>query len=204
MKRFFYSFLLLLFFAAVQPSQAQVSFGVMAGLNFAELDDIDTGSAQRTFESRSGYHIGVYTDLAGGPLALRIGVRYLDAGPLFEDGGIFDPNEDEFNVNFVTVPVDLRFRMNAPFVKPYVFGGPEFRFLTDTDENQNRYKIKDLSMAANVGFGLQFSLGGLNLLPEFRYSFGLSGLNDQDQIGGIQLAEDQKVKLFMLSLGLGF
>ena len=57
---------------------------------------------------------------------------------------------------------------------------------------------------ANVGFGIQLALGGINLLPEFRYSFGLSGLLSEDQTLGIQLEEDQEVRLFMLSLGLGF
>jgi hypothetical protein len=212
--------------------QAQFSFGIGGGLNYAALADVDFGSAQSTYDNRSGYHIGVFIDLNAGLLALRPGVYYLNAGALFENGipdptsligipgvgGIpettpdlttLDDIRDDFELKFIVVPIDVRLRMNVPVIQPYLFIGPELRFRSD-DIDQETTEILDLrsfNLAGNLGVGLELNLGGYRLMPEFRYAFDISGITgDQFMVGDVAFTadDDHKSRGFMLRLGLVF
>ena len=115
---------------AAPQAHAQLGFGV--GLNFAEFDDIQAGTdqaaAEATYENSTGYHIGLFYDLAVGPLALRPGVYYRQSGK-FEVPSDVVGARDEFNLSLIEIPIDLRLRLaTIPIVKPYLLGGPVLMF----------------------------------------------------------------------------
>lgn len=213
MKRtpFYLLLVLLLAFATAGPAQAQLRFGVAAGLNYTTLSDIDLGSSRTTYDNRSGWHAGVFVDLGAGPLALRPGVYYLHAGRLFENGlsPVIDTLQDSFDLNFIVVPIDVRLRFGFPFLSPYLHGGPELRFRSDDVDPglEEALDLRSFNLGGNFGLGLELNLGGYKLMPEFRYSFDISGITgDTVTIGGneIQTGGENKSQAYLLRLGIAF
>jgi hypothetical protein len=205
---------LLGFLGFAPAAQAQFTFGFAGGLNFSSIGDVDFESTRAVYASRSGYHVGVFFDFSGGPLALRPGVYYMNAGALFKDGfsNVDDAAadvEDNFELTFIVVPIDVRLRMGIPFLRPYIHAGPELRFRSeDVDsEIEDLLDLRAFNLAGNIGAGLELSLGGMRLMPEFRYTFDISGITgDQFQVGGVELNadDDHKSRSFMLRLGVVF
>ena len=196
---------------APAPARALIDTGLSGGINFASLDDIDIGDASTSYESRTGYHVGLYAKGGLGPLAVRAGVVYLNAGPLFE--GLTDevdlPSsfEDDFDVRFLAVPIDLHYRLPTPMLTPYILVGPELRFdVTSADDFDDN--MKSTYFAGNIGVGAEFSLPilELSIAPELRYSFDLTGMTDEDlSIGGntYNALENHKADSIMLRVHIG-
>lgn len=187
-----------------QPAQAQL--GIAAGLNYDDLSDLDTGSAETSFDNASGYHIGLFYDLAVGPLALRPGVYYMDIGEFEDAEGIFNEGID---LSLIEVPVDVRLRLApTPVLTPYLMGGPVFRFPSAESEDFEEV-LEEVNIAGNVGAGLELSVPGLGLrlYPEVRYTFGLSNFTrDEFEVGGqnFTVEEEGRLNTFILRLGVAF
>jgi hypothetical protein len=192
----------LLVLGGLRPAQAQL--GVAAGLNFEDFGDIDTGDGEAAVDNATGWHAGIFYDLELGPFALRPGVFYSRVDNLnidYNDGNV----DTDFDLSQVRVPIDIRFRILPAGIRPYVLGAPVFSFASGSGDFGDN--IKNLHVAADVGAGIEIALGGLRLMPELRYSFGLSSiLEDEIEIGDATFdAEDgQKLNTFMLRLGLIF
>ncbi len=195
------------------------SVGVVGGLNYGSVEDVSISDARTTYDNRSGYHIGLYLDVPLGPIAIRPGVRYVEAGRLFsglsealrdETGGSIGEGMDNFNVNMFVIPVDVRLQLPFPLIQPYAFAGPELRFPGASDDDTDLADdLSDNEVAGNLGVGAQISLPGvgLTLTPEARYTIGLTGLMGEDiTVGGqtFETSESQNVNMFFLSLGLEF
>jgi hypothetical protein len=193
--------------AVARPAHAQL--GVAVGLNFDSISDIDTGSREATFENATGYHLGVFYDLAVGPVAIRPGVFYrrvqdvkvdiLDAGAVLTES---------FDLSMVEVPIDLRLRLALPVIKPYLLAGPVIGFAS-TGEDDFEDALEELTVAANIGIGVELSLPGFTptLFPEIRYAFGVSRFMKEDlTIGDIafEAADAQRLNTLMLRLGITF
>lgn len=192
----------------VPPDSARAQgVGLALGANFNELSDIDTGSTDATFENAQGWHVHLWFDLPMGPVAVRPGLRYMDAGEVFEDsvipgdGGA--PIDENQVLSLLEIPVDVRIRMNLPLVTPYVMAGPVLRFPTGNDD-QDRFE--SFSFAGGVGAGVELGLAGVRLFPELKYTFGITRFTKESyEIGGVEFSpdEDQKLNSIMLSLGIG-
>lgn len=189
-----------------RPAAAQIQFGVTAGLNFDRLSDVAWNDVDANFENKTGWHAGVWVDFSMGPLALRPGVRYMQAGQLFT--GLSDVSSNirsDFDINLVEVPILLRYGFGAPVVRPYIFAGPVLRFPSGNDEVINS-DLKSVSYAGELGLGLELSLGGIHLYPEIAYTFGVSQfIKDDIIIGHVPLSADesQKLNTAMVRLGVG-
>lgn len=181
-------------------ARAQGGLGVVAGLNFNELGDIQTGNMDATFDNASGWHVGIFYDLPLGPLAVRPGIRYMDAGAIFESDNF--NLRDDVKVSLIEIPLDVRIRLGLPFVKPYVMAGPVLRFPAGNDTD----RLKEFSFAGGLGAGIELGLGGVRLFPELRYTFGISRFTKESyKLGGVTLTPDdnQQLNAIMLSLGVG-
>ncbi len=187
--------------ATAARSEAQTTFGIVAGVNLASVNDVQVGSLQQTFDNRTGFHAGVFVDAGLGPVAIRPGLQYLNVGPLFEGATFLDP--DAFQVNYVAVPVDVRLQLISMLVAPYVFTGPEFRFLTSNDAQSDfEDDLKNVVMVWSIGAGVKAG----PFFPELRYTFDISGVTDQQfEVAGLTVLTDKaNVGGFRLSVGLGF
>jgi hypothetical protein len=184
---------------------AHAQFGLAAGLNFDRMGDIEARDASATFENASGYHVGAFFDLGVGPLAIRPGLFYRNIQNI-EAGG--DLDRRTFDLNLVEIPIDFRVRAMTPIVRPYVLAGPVIRFASTRDDDFEDM-IENLSMAGNLGAGVEVALPGtgLRFFPELRYSFGLTRFTkDEFTIGGVNFRSEgrQSDSSVMLRLGIGF
>lgn len=188
--------------AVARPAHAQL--GLSAGLNFNEMGDIDTGSRQATLDNATGWHVELWYRLGLGPIGVQPGIRYMDAGNLYEglqeEGGV-DPGD--FDIRMVEVPVDVQFNLGLPLISPFVSAGPVMRFPTGLDE-EIKDDFKSFSMAGSLGLGARVGLAGIKLIPEIKYTFSISNVTDGFDIGAYSFTTDegQSMNAVMLRLGI--
>jgi hypothetical protein len=180
-----------------QTSRAQI--GVLAGMNFENVSDVKLTSASGTFDSKTGWHAGIFYNLPLGPIALRPAVLYRDAGTLTLNATAPGQTVDSFELSMIEVPVDVIVGFGT-VVRPYITAGPVFHF-NNTSTDAVKDDVKGTTVSANVGAGIELDLLGLKVMPEARYAFGLSALFDE-QIAGISLEESVKHNVFMLRLNV--
>ncbi len=181
---------------SVAPASAQLALGVIGGVNFAKLDDVNVNNVGETFDNRSGFHLGAFLELGGTGFVLRPGVIYLNAGSLFENSSFL--NQDAFNVSFLSFPLDFR----ARFGIIDIFTGPELqrRLSSDTDPTFES-NLKNWVVSGAVGAGLRIG----PLVPEVRYLFSLSGLTESDfTVGSFNVSTDSGQRTQTLRASVGF
>jgi len=190
--------------------EAHAQFGVAAGLNFENPGDVNIADGvEGTFGNSTGFHVGVFYDFAVGPLAIRPGVFYRDAGNIdySQEGGADVDLPNDFDLSLIEVPIDLRFRMATPVVKPYLLAGPVFSFPSSDDDVFDE-SLESIYVSGSIGAGLEVAVPvvGIRLFPEIRYAFGLNSfIKDDAEIFGVNVdAEDtSKLNAFMIRLGVG-
>ena len=188
-----------------QAASAQLRLGFVGGANFATLSDIRANNSSVSFDNATAFHAGIFIDASLGPLNLRPAIYYLNAGALFEGTNVFE--EDNFDVAYVTVPVDVIFPFGLGPLKPYFFLGPELRFFTPSgvpEEIEN--SLETFVLNGTTGLGLQINIPGssVTLYPHLRYSFGISSYTSaRYQIDGVAIrANESNVRMWLLSLGI--
>lgn len=199
--------------AAVPAAHAQ--FGIAAGLNFDDFSDIDM-DREATLDNATGYHVGLFFDLAAGPVALRPGIFYRTVegvqftfgdGEFTEVPTLPDLLREEFDLNLIEVPIDLRLRLAAlPLVAPYLTAGPVLTFASSDNEAIDE-RLEDLSVSADVGIGIELGLLGLRAYPEIRYSFGVTRFMEEIEFGDTTVrasSDEQRLNSVMLRLGIAF
>ena len=187
---------------AAQPAAGQ-GLGISAGANFSSLDDVRSGSVGSTFDRSTGYHVGAFLDLGSGPVSVRPGVYYHDLGRYELSDG------QDFDLSAVEAAVDLRFRVvSLPGLRPYALAAPVVTFgRTDAAFDD---AVRDLSLTADVGAGVELSLPGtgLVLMPELRYGIGVTDyLSDSFEIGGTTVRpsdDESRLSKLMLRLNVAF
>lgn len=185
--------------ALAGSAEAQFKIGVIGGVNFATVDDVNVGSVSETFDNRSGFHVGAFVELGTSGFAVRPGALYLNAGSLFNEASFLDPNLDEFSMSFVAFPIDFRARIGILDL----FVGPEFQLLVSADAESD-FDDDLKSWVVNGGAGVGLRLGPF--LPEVRYLFGLSSLTESDfTVGGVTVTTDgPRTQALRASVGLAF
>lgn len=208
LKRAALSALLVIFlWSPAHRALGQAQFGIVGGANFAALSDIQANNQAISFDNATAFHAGIFLDLNLGPINLRPGAYYLNAGALFEGSSVFQ--NDNFDLAYVTIPVDLVFNIGLGPLQPYFFAGPELRIFTPSDIPQEiEDGIQDFVFNGTAGLGLKIRPPGtgITLYPQLRYSFGISSYtNSSYQFEGVSVeANDANVRMWLLSLGIGF
>lgn len=186
---------------------AAQSIGASVGANFDRLSDIRFNDREATFSSSTGWHAELWIEFPFGPMGLRAGARYMDAGMLF--AGLSEHTStvrDNFDVTLLEVPLLLRYAVGVSAVQPTVFAGPVARFKALVD-HELADDIRSPSLAGEAGVGLEISLGGLRLLPEIAYTWGITDFIDKELvIGSVTLSanESQKMNSAMVRVAIAF
>jgi hypothetical protein len=192
------SALTLTFAAVAQPALAQV--GVAAGLNYADLENIDVGSASATYDNSTGFHFGAFVNLGGSSLSLRPGVMYHRIGTYTL------PNQNELTLAAIEVPVDVKLTI-APsgILDAYLLAAPVVTFPRCKEREE---AVKDWQVTSDVGVGLSLRVPGLGvtLMPEARYSLGLTDYwSESFEVDGVTVMPDdseRRISRFMLRLNV--
>ncbi|HMP99229.1 MAG TPA: porin family protein [Cyclobacteriaceae bacterium] len=189
-------FILLVLFAYNQ-AMGQTAFGLKGGLN---LSSIDLQDAEATYNSRTGYHAGVFLRGKFDKVAIQPELLlFTQSGEI--QSSIIGTAQESFT--YLAIPVLLKF---YPLGGLNIQAGPQFGFLLDgerkgevlgignyTQDITEHYKNSDVIVSLGAGYDFGF---GLNL--DVRYNIGVKDINNATQ------GEEARSRVFMISLGWNF
>lgn len=170
--------------AAAQLGNVELgSFGIAAGANVQQADDLG-GAA--TFETSTGYHVGVFYEqpfaLGPGTLAVRPGAVFRRVGSYdFSGLPMDDPsarllNDRSFTVYAFDIPLDVRYRYDGfDAARPYAVLGPRISILRA--ESDFDAVLEDVVISAKAGVGVDVPIPnafGLVVAPEVFYAHSLT------------------------------
>jgi hypothetical protein len=196
MKTYSKILVFVLFIMASSNVWAQAAFGLKGGLN---LSSIDLNDAEATYDSRTGYHAGIFFRGRFDKVAIQPELLlYTQSGEI--KSSLIGTAQESFT--YLTIPVLLKF---YPVGGLNLQAGPQFGFLLDgerkgelvgvgyTQDIKDYYKSSDISVSLGAGYDFGF---GLNL--DFRYNLGVKDINN------VADGEEAKSRVFMVSLGWNF
>jgi hypothetical protein len=166
---------------AVAPAQAQLRFGLRGGMNTTtvhfSLEDLKTYNV-------NGFHIGPMMELT----VPVLGVGF-DAAILYTQKGgevrLANTNMSEvMNINYIDVPLHLKWKFGFPGLKVYAATGPYLGFCISGEKAWNvPGNVAAQFKAKSFGLGWDFG-GGLELLSHFQVGFNY-GLGLTDNYNGL-------------------
>ena len=144
--------------AFAMPSQAQIQFGVKAGLNIDNIDLTDSYGGALKAKNRTGFFAGVTADvtipLAG--LGADIAVLYDNKVIGISDG----TNEANKTLHYIDMPINAKYTVGlSSLASVYVATGPQFswnigdRHWTPQNITQD-WEIKKSEFSWNIGCGV--------------------------------------------------
>lgn len=176
-----------LILAVAGTASAQFRFGIRAGI---QTNSLHFNKSTFDSDNRVGFTGGVMAEFTvhvvgiGADLGLMYTHRSTDLMVATNEGV-----EEVDGRNYIEIPLNLKWRINIPLinkiVRPYVFTGPSFAFLTSKKAITDAIKNRSCDVAWNVGAGVElFS----HLQVGACYGFGMTkafdvvGISDSDGI----------------------
>lgn len=141
--------------AVAGSANAQFKFGPRVGIN---VNSLHFNESIIKSDNRTGFNAGLEAEFT----VPVIGIGF-DASVMYvrrnaeikDDGDILKKHCDYFEI-----PINVKWKMNIPLVakvvKPYLFTGPSFAFLTSKRAITEAYKYKSVDTSWNFGLGLEF------------------------------------------------
>ncbi len=150
----------------VVPAEAQLRFGVKGGVNISTVSfDKDVLNA----DNITGFQIGPMIETTVPLLGLGF-----DLGVLYSKKGMSVGDED-ISTDYIDIPLNLKWKLGIPLVKPYVAAGPYIGFRVGGDKIWNvvQQQIEAKSFSAGLNFGAGVELFS-HLQVGFNYGLGLT------------------------------
>lgn len=185
--------------------------GITIGPEITKLKIKLKDGSTPTADAKIGFHIGLALGLDFGPLTVRSGVNFVNAGALFDGTEAFSRNE--LNASFVTVPVDIRLRpLGTHLLTPYIFAGPEFRYTLDLSERpiaiDEDFRLLNATFSMGVGVSLRIPKVPFRFSPEIRYVTDMTGYYggrlETDDGDFVETASAIKANALRVGMLLGF
>lgn len=138
MKRFW---ALALALAVIMPAMAQFRFGVRAGLN---VNSLHFNKEIFDENNRAGFTGGVMAEFTVPIIGVGadLGVMYVRRNSQFMQT-LADKTTEVQNLNsdYIEIPLNIKYKIGIPAIssilKPYIFTGPSFAFLTSKKHIEN-------------------------------------------------------------------
>ncbi|MDO5570964.1 MAG: porin family protein [Bacteroidales bacterium] len=144
--------LLLILLSITFAATAQVKLGVRGGANFSKLDIED-----KNVSSSTGWFVGPTLELM--IPVVKIGIE----GSLLYSRLSSDVNSyDKINVDYLSLPIHLKWKLPIPKITPFVFTGPEFSVRVGDNIKDAWNDLVDnidfngTNVVYNVGAGIEF------------------------------------------------
>lgn len=205
---------MLLVFVAAAGAQAEgaglIAKGIKAGVNIAGNSGSDTDSHHKWRTAFVGG--GFLTYGLSGALAIQPEILYAMKGYKWEDAGYKETGK----YNYIEIPILLKYMVQMQSsMTPSLFVGlaPAFLMSAETDwdyggeigailGDTGTEDVKDYTKSFDLGLvfggGFDFALGNGKLLLDYRYTMGLTKIDDSaDKL-------DVKNKAISITAGYGF
>lgn len=147
MKKLLSTLMVMVCLALAIPAQAQIHFGVKAGLNVSKLH---LSKDLVNSDNRSGFFVGPTAEFTLPILGLGI-----DGSLLYNQFGV-DSEEGTSTKKSIEIPINLKWNIGfSSLVGAYVAVGPQFGFNVGDRLLNDIYEFKKSTTSFNVGVGLK-------------------------------------------------
>ena len=172
MKKLLSTLMVIACLALAIPAQAQIKFGVKAGLNVSKLH---LSKETLSSDNRDGFFIGPTAEFTLPLLGLGI-----DGSVLYNQFGV-DSEEGTSTKKSIEIPINLRWTVGfSSLVGAYVAVGPQFGFNVGDRWFDEVCEFKKNTTSFNVGAGLKL-LGHLQVGANYNFALKDNGkIHDGD------------------------
>ncbi|MCM1336256.1 MAG: PorT family protein [Candidatus Amulumruptor caecigallinarius] len=181
-----------------QPAQAQFRFGIKAGL---DVNSLHFNEKLIDSDNRAGFTGGIMCEFTAPLIGVGMDVSAMytrrDLKAVIADNGLEQTVKS--HRDYIEIPVNLKYKMNIPainkIIRPMLFTGPSFAFLTSRTGINNALKNKEFDCTWNFGFGAE-----LFSHLQVAASYGI-GLNNSvvDRLGLQNIDIDGKTKVWTVT-----
>jgi hypothetical protein len=176
-------------------AQKGLELGFRGGVSVASAS-VDVSE---TFDksNRTGFVGGIFLNYDASLLGFQVGAQYSQKGVDLDIGDAVN----EFSLSYLEIPAVVKLGIPLGVIKPSVFGGAGLGFKTGCDSNGDDCgdDFKGTDFTGIAGADVAIYLGSISLWADGRYHFGLSNINDANDVVG-----DLKNRNWTLQAGLGF
>ena len=190
--------------AFAMPSNAQVKFGIQAGLNMTNVSASDLNG---TVKSRTGFFVGPTVKFSLPIVGLGI-----DASALYDqrEGKAEVAGQTEtVKSQSIQVPINLRYGIGLGVAEVFAFAGPQFGFniggKSSLFNDAAEWTLKSSNLSANVGIGATI-MSKLQVKANYNFALGKTGeVNAWDATkNALQNAGSAKFNSWQVSLAWFF
>ena len=150
----------------VSQMDAQIRFGVKAGLSFDGVSAADVQTSAN-IESAQGWQVGLMGQVMLPILGIGVQPEALYTPKRIKIG------DDTETITTFEVPINLRYELNLVLVRPYLTAGPYFTFATHATGD---FKMEGLNNTWGIGVGGGVEVRKLHF--GLRYSIGMSEMGN--------------------------
>jgi hypothetical protein len=152
---------------------AQGSFVVKAGLNFNKMQDIKIDNLEQSWNSQTGFHVGIggqyripLVGLSFQPEILYSRIRTDIIGEVGQDSY-------GFRMDYIDIPLNVQWGINILFLRPYVFAAPYIRYAVSKGELLEHVEWQDLNrLDYGLSLGAGLEIWKLQVSGKYSWSFG--------------------------------
>ncbi|MCR9288087.1 MAG: PorT family protein [Bacteroidetes bacterium] len=189
MKFLFRNFTFIFAFILIATtSQAQINFGLRAGINLANQAFEQDGLTIEP-DANLGLTVGVLADIGiSDNLSIQPEIDFIQKGMQLEFEFFGETTKSKQTWNYVEIPVLVKYKFGTDAVKAAVMAGPSFGYALSAKDETDGVET-DLDFDDNDGvkrgdFGL--NVGGMvgfgNLFIDLRYQIGLANIADDSDV----------------------
>ena len=166
--------------AFVMPSQAQVSFGVQAGLNLTNISDfsLTAEGVENAIQSKAGFFVGPTIKFTLPIVGLGI-----DASALYDQREA-KTNGETLKSQSIQIPINVRYGFGlGSMAELFAFAGPQFGFnigdktkswKNATNTKNYDWTLRSSNFSANIGIGATI-LSKLQVKVNYNIALGKTG-----------------------------
>ncbi|MDD2539179.1 MAG: porin family protein [Bacteroidales bacterium] len=152
---------------------AQGSFVVKAGLNFNKMQDIKIDNLEQSWNSQTGFHVGIggqyripLVGLSFQPEILYSRIRTDIIGEVGQDSY-------GFRMDYIDIPLNVQWGINILFLRPYVFAAPYIRYAVSKGDLLEHVEWQDLNrLDYGLSLGAGLEIWKLQVSGKYSWSFG--------------------------------
>ncbi|MDL2255253.1 PorT family protein [Parabacteroides sp. OttesenSCG-928-G06] len=182
MKKLISLFVVVVLTSFAFAANAQLRFGIKGGVNISTVSfDKDILSTKNV----TGFHIGPMIEAIVPVLGVGIdaAILYTQKGMEFEGVDVLETKvgNEVVKIDYLDVPIHLKWKIELPLIKPYLATGPYLGFRLSKNEIFNN--LEDQIKAKTFGLGWDFG-AGVEVLNHLQvgFNYGL-GLTDNYKLG---------------------
>ena len=158
------------------PSQAQIKFGLQAGLNLTNISDFSLNQAgvENAIKNKAGFFVGPTVKFTLPIVGLGV-----DASALY-DQREGKSNGQTLKSQSIQIPINVRYGIGiGSLAEIFAFAGPQFGFnvgnkTKDIINDAAKWTLKSSNLSANVGIGATF-ISHIQLKVNYNIALGKTG-----------------------------